>query len=310
LSEDFNIFGMVNVHLQEYEETKFLVENLSDFAAPSKLVTGISQRLHDRQRAFFHDQQRELLTILEKIGRESEILISGTIKTLQAAIESNGNLIEFHLTECDPRISLANLTLLTFHQVFAEIERNFADRRGYITKAQVEVETMEKSRKKAIAEVFETFLPKMNENSHLLAPEVDRIMKQELLTTNQMILRNRLAYANFFERLMVEAVMKGKQSREKLKLNQAEWKEIQLAKALQAARERLESCCCLRNDEVAAVAENILEDQRSLLWTRAAIMRELELTVPPGVSVEQCRDWLKRVEEVTQDLYETALEGP
>ena len=296
---------------EDLENTKFLVEHLSNSTPPSKEITGIASRINDRRHAFFNAQRGELFDQLESIGIECEKEVGSAVSGLHDSIAATEMRIEELLQQHDPRNldSSTVLTLSAFSNATIIIDDELAKRWERIVSVRNNVESTEMCRKEKISAIFDQFLPKMMVNSHLLAPDVSRIMEQELLAINQVLLRSKRVYAGFFERLLVDAVVKAKQGQEMLKLYRSEWKEVKIRQAFSDAKTRLEVCCNLRDTDVDGIVEEVLEQQRPLLWTRAAILAEPETMTPPEVTVAGCRDWLRRAQEVTRDLYDAALEG-
>ncbi|OQV20809.1 hypothetical protein BV898_05155 [Hypsibius exemplaris] len=296
-------------HDEYHEEERFFVEHLSDSVVPSKQTTGVADRIHNRRHAFFEDQRQKLIHLLEEIGRDAEAKIEKTIQHLYIAMDESGKRLSTSLKGCDPQTAGTKLSLIDFQNAATQIEYELTQRRSDLATAQAEVTATETARKDHISEAFDAFMPKMLEKSHLLAHDVSRLMEQELLAINQIVLRNRRIFVSLFESLLVEAITKAKQGEETVKMYRSEWREFRLQQALVEVKQQLDESCTLRSEDVDVVLEKCLENQRPLLWTMVTVLREREDMVPPEITVARCRDWLKQAEATTTDVYDAALEA-
>lgn len=275
----------------------FEVEQLPQNKPLKKGPTGLLERTHERRERQHQALYTELQERLRTIATEAQEAILKSVHNLQGTITVN---------DVEIRASIENndaTSLAFFEELDRTIVQTMGLRREQIEFTMHETEKIEGVRYEKITDIFNEIVPKMMIRSHMKCNDVSRLMEQELLSVNQILLRNRRVYIELYRRLMLDALYKERQYFHRLNLNRNDWKKMVVAEAVRTSAEELNALFRKCGEEVTVL---LLSFEGRLAGSRSAMLstlQEIVQLVPPNVTSVTLREWLRRTTEATSVFF-------
>eukprot|EP01137_Pigoraptor_chileana_P026346 Opistho-2@7450 len=175
-------------------------------------------------------------------------------------------------------------------------------RQAIVDHLDFELERLERERSSLVAAILDNAASDLEEIAFMLPDGVSRWVESEMLDMNDVIIKNRKAYAELHARLMRAEVLREAHAMEFWQQRASTWCDLKKQRAIHSLTLLLTGPEALDPSARRRLFEQLNEEQGAHLKRRTDFLRTVSETHPPGCTRSTGREWTRTLAQLDDRL--------
>ncbi|XP_064616781.1 coiled-coil domain-containing protein 180-like [Liolophura sinensis] len=302
LYKQYTEFVSSKLKVPDSETAGAEVRGLPDVVLPARTGSDIIDRIaksrRNRHEAAVEDMRHEL----SEISQNLEPRIAEAGEMLMNSLEENETEINRLLAKVEKDEDLITYRMQGLSQLWRDIESHSSVRQQWIEEFDVTCHDAEKQRSMLVREVFMKYTKLLEKISHLLEPDLHKMLDRESQMINQTVLSNKRSYADLFMRLMCADMERERTQHAWWLRRVADWKTLHTNDTIDKFRAFMQSKA-VEEPSCLQMTKTLTESQvQALNVRRVDLINSLRDFKPPTSTKSAVYSWNSQMSIVSEEI--------